>query len=57
MVLPISNPTKSYWIEAAESPLKNFQSTPDLPKETDVVIVGSGYTGTTTAYWLHKVRI
>ncbi|KAK2608048.1 hypothetical protein N8I77_006685 [Diaporthe amygdali] len=54
MVLPITNPSKSYWIEAAESPLRNFQSTPDLPKETDVVIVGSGYTGTTTAYWLHK---
>ncbi|RDW68474.1 hypothetical protein BP5796_09131 [Coleophoma crateriformis] len=54
MVLPINNPTKSYWIEAAESPLRDFRSTVDLPKETDVVIVGSGYTGTTTAYWLHK---
>lgn len=56
MVLPIPNPTKSYWIEAAESPLRNFRSTADLPQETDVVIVGSGYTGATTAYWLHKVR-
>ncbi|KAF9881472.1 FAD dependent oxidoreductase [Colletotrichum karsti] len=54
MVLPISNPTKSYWIEGAESPLRNFRSTEELPKETDIVIVGSGYAGTTTAYWLHK---
>lgn len=56
MVLPVNNPTKSYWIEAAESSLRDFRSTVDLPQETDVIIVGSGYTGTSTAYWLHKVR-
>ncbi|KJX94368.1 fad dependent oxidoreductase superfamily like protein [Zymoseptoria brevis] len=54
MVLPVQNPTKSYWIEAAQSPLRDFQSTPDLPTEADVVIVGSGYTGATAAYWIHK---
>ncbi|KAH9214283.1 FAD dependent oxidoreductase, partial [Leptodontidium sp. 2 PMI_412] len=54
MVLPIDNPSKSYWIEAAESELRNYRSTPDLPTETDVVIVGSGYTGAATAYWIHK---
>jgi glycerol-3-phosphate dehydrogenase len=54
MVLPVDNPTKSYWIEAAKSSLRNFRSTVELPKETDVVIVGSGYTGATTAYWLHR---
>ncbi|KAF4816196.1 hypothetical protein CGCSCA5_v006598 [Colletotrichum siamense] len=54
MVLPISNPTKSYWIEGAESPLRDFRSTEELPKEVDVVIVGSGYAGATTAYWLQK---
>ncbi|KAH8667627.1 FAD dependent oxidoreductase-domain-containing protein [Tricladium varicosporioides] len=53
-MLPIDNPTKSYWIEAAESPLRNFRSSDELPKETDVVIVGSGYTGASTAYWLQK---
>lgn len=57
MVLPISNPTKSYWIEGAESPLRNFRSTEELPKEVDVVIVGSGYAGATTAYWLQKVPL
>jgi ribulose 1,5-bisphosphate synthetase/thiazole synthase len=55
MVLPTEFPTKSYWIEAAESPLRNFRSTQDLPKEADIVIVGSGYTGASAAYWLHKV--
>lgn len=57
MVLPKDNPSKSFWIEAAESPLRNFRSTEELPKETDVVIIGSGYTGATTAYWIHKVSI
>ena len=55
MVLPMDNPTQSYWIEGAESPMRNFRSTEGLPKETDVVIIGSGYTGATSAYWLHKV--
>jgi len=55
MVLPMDNPTKSYWIEGAESPMRNFRSTDQLPKEADVVIIGSGYTGATSAYWLHKV--
>ncbi|KAF3042582.1 hypothetical protein E8E11_002494 [Didymella keratinophila] len=54
MVLPIENPTKSYWIEAAESPLRNFRSGDKLPKETDILIIGSGYAGAATAYWIHK---
>lgn len=54
MVLPNPNPTKSYWIEAANSPLRDYRSTESLPTETDVVIIGSGYAGATTAYWLHK---
>lgn len=57
MVLPIDNPTKSYWIEAAESPLRDFRSTADLPQEVDVVIVGSGYAGASTAYWLNRVGL
>lgn len=55
MVLPLEHPTKSYWIEAAKSDLRNYRSTPELPEEVDVVIIGSGYTGATTAYWLDKV--
>ena len=57
MVLPVPNPTKCFWIEAAESPLRDFRSTPDLPAETDIVIVGSGYAGATAAYWIDKVSL
>jgi hypothetical protein len=55
MVLPVSEPTKSYWIEEANSPFRNFRSSDELPKETDIVIVGSGYAGATAAYWISKV--
>jgi hypothetical protein len=55
MVLPVPNPTKCFWIEAAESPLRDFRSTPELPEEADVVVVGSGYAGATAAYWVDKV--
>ncbi|KAK5105869.1 hypothetical protein LTR62_001956 [Meristemomyces frigidus] len=54
MVLPKAEPTKSYWIEAAESPLRDYRSTEQLPHETDVVVIGSGYSGASAAYWLHK---
>ena len=55
MVLPVPDPTKSYWIEAAESSLRNFRSSEVLPEETDIAIIGSGYAGASTAYWIHKV--
>jgi ribulose 1,5-bisphosphate synthetase/thiazole synthase len=55
MVLPTANPTKSYWIEAAKSPLRNFRSSEALPEETDVAIIGGGYAGASTAYWISKV--
>ena len=55
MVLPVSNPTKSYWIQAASSPLRDHRSTPDLPATCDVLIIGSGYTGSAIAYWLSQV--
>ena len=56
MVLPTANPTKSYWIEAAKSPLRDFRSSEALPEETDVAIIGGGYAGASTAYWINKVR-
>lgn len=49
--LPVANPTKSFWL-TAEDDFSTFRSTPQLPAETDVLVVGSGYAGTTTAYYL-----
>jgi glucokinase len=57
MILPVDNPTKSYWIEAAESPLRDHRTTEELPEKTDVLIVGGGYTGMSVAYWLTRVRV
>ncbi|CAG8961849.1 hypothetical protein HYFRA_00014040 [Hymenoscyphus fraxineus] len=54
MVLPTKNGTKSYWIEEANSPLRDYQSSESLPTETDVLIIGSGYTGVSAAYFLYK---
>jgi hypothetical protein len=51
MVPPVSEPTKSYWIEEANSPLRNFRSSDELPNETDTVVVGSA----TAAFWTSKV--
>ncbi|TYJ54196.1 hypothetical protein B9479_005122 [Cryptococcus floricola] len=54
MVLPITNPTSSFWIEGADSALRNHRSTPELPEKADIVIIGSGYSGISTAYWIQK---
>ncbi|MGB3402984.1 MAG: FAD-dependent oxidoreductase [Microcoleaceae cyanobacterium] len=45
-------PTHSYWLTNA--PYQNYRSTPDLPSQTDVVVIGGGMTGVSTAYWLSK---
>ncbi|KAF2028091.1 nucleotide-binding domain-containing protein [Setomelanomma holmii] len=54
MVLPVADPTKSYWIEAAESPLRNYRSSEQLQEQTDVAIIGNEYADASTAYWIHK---
>ncbi len=43
---------RSFWLDNA--PLQNFRSTPELPSKTDVVIIGGGITGVSTAYWLSQ---
>ena len=42
-----------YWIKGPH-PLANFQSTPALPAEADVVIIGAGLTGASAAYHLSE---
>lgn len=51
--LPVDNPTKSFWHSRADQFAKH-RTTPTLPAHADVVIIGSGYAGTTTAYYLMK---
>jgi glycine/D-amino acid oxidase-like deaminating enzyme len=46
--LPSQNPTKAFWQEPPNLNLENVQS-PTLPKELDVVVIGSGITGASVA--------
>jgi glycine/D-amino acid oxidase-like deaminating enzyme len=45
-------PTKSFWLN--DAPYQDYRTTPDLPAQTDVVIIGGGITGVSTAYFLRK---
>lgn len=47
--LPRPEPTLSYWQDPA-SPLATFRSGSDLPREVDIVIIGSGISGASIAY-------
>lgn len=47
-----NEPTKSYWL--TNIPSQDYRSTPNLPSQTDVVVIGGGMTGVSTAYWLSK---
>lgn len=49
--LPVPYPTTSYWQSETPHDLANHQST-TLPTVVDVVIIGSGITGISTAYHL-----
>ncbi|CAE7057312.1 unnamed protein product [Rhizoctonia solani] len=55
--LPIPNPTKSFWLDSEPSanPLGQVGSTGPLPDAADVVIIGSGITGCSTAYHLSQL--
>lgn len=49
--LPRHNPTLSYWQDPPAS-IYNHRTSPELPREADFVIVGSGITGATAAHAL-----
>lgn len=51
--LPVKNPTISYWQLPPNRDVSNHQSE-QLPKEVDIVIIGSGISGTSVAWHLLK---
>ncbi|XRM47101.1 hypothetical protein ABZX51_010102 [Aspergillus tubingensis] len=53
--LPSANSTSSFWLRSPHPELAKAQS-PTLPSEADVVIIGSGVTGTSIARTLLKSR-
>ncbi|RDW77707.1 FAD dependent oxidoreductase superfamily-like protein [Coleophoma cylindrospora] len=51
--LPVSNPAKCFW-QSEKHKLHDHRSTEELPPHSDVVIIGAGYAGVSTAYHLVK---
>lgn len=51
--IPVNNPTEPFW-QTELHELHNHRSTETLPESCDVVIIGAGYSGVSTAYNLVK---
>ncbi|OKL61879.1 hypothetical protein UA08_02273 [Talaromyces atroroseus] len=51
--LPVENPTVPFWHRDIHE-LHDYRTTEDLPASSDVVIIGAGYAGISTAYHLVK---
>ncbi|KAH7025827.1 FAD dependent oxidoreductase [Microdochium trichocladiopsis] len=54
--LPSENPSKSYWHTQPSEKLLGHRTTSDLPESADVIIVGSGISGTFAAQTLREKR-
>jgi ribulose 1,5-bisphosphate synthetase/thiazole synthase len=50
-VFPVANPTHPYWRSELHE-IDSHRSTAKLPQECDVLIVGAGLSGVSTAYHL-----
>lgn len=50
--LPVLKPLPSYWLDNYDSPLSTRGSDSALPDEVDIVIIGSGLTGTSALRFL-----
>lgn len=44
--------SQSFWL--TDIPDQDFQTTPELPSRSDVVVIGGGIAGVSAAYWLSK---
>lgn len=49
--LPRDHPTQSYWQDPPDE-IADCRTTPDLPREADIVIIGAGVSGATLSYEL-----
>ena len=49
---PSPNSTSSFWHSEPSSILLGHRTTPDLPPQADIVIIGSGITGASAARFL-----
>ncbi len=45
-------PTKPFWLN--DAPYQDFRSTPELPAQSEAVVVGGGITGASVAYFLRQ---
>lgn len=54
-IYPVPNATKPYW-RSQLHPIDSHRSTPDLPTECDIAIIGAGMSGAALAYHLTKDR-
>jgi ribulose 1,5-bisphosphate synthetase/thiazole synthase len=50
---PVPGSTKSFWRTDLDE-LDSHRSTPDLPAEADVVIIGAGFSGASLAHYLYE---
>jgi hypothetical protein len=52
--LPTANSTKSFWHNDPSKILLGHRTTPALPTQADVVIIGSGISGASAAHFLRQ---
>jgi len=55
--LPHDTPCLSFWLgQTRSSKLLGLRSTEELPEQVDLAIIGSGFSGSATAYWYLKAN-
>lgn len=54
--IPPTSSTASFWLSEPSPFLYNHRTTPDVPGDADIVIIGSGISGAMTARYLYESR-